>query len=147
MVAGWQCGIMVELLLSDNAMRKSLIAIGAALLLVGAGCSGGLATTSSDLAARQAAVQSAVNALVAAGEALDENAVQALVSAPIIDGVTEFGVSGYFEETSAEIDWDASTWSNDNTTVTLTSKDGITLGTWGNNASGEWKASSAFWFE
>lgn len=135
-------------------MRKSLIAIGAALLLLGVGCVGRGESTLSDLglldarqAEKKAEVQAAVNALVAAGEALDENAVQALVSVPIIDGVTEFGVSGYFEETSAEIDWSASMWSNDNNTVALMSKDGITLGTWGSNVSGEWKASSAFWFE
>lgn len=139
---------MVELLLSDNAMRKSLIAIGAALLLVGAGCGGAGAARSLDLAAQKAEeVQVAVNALVAAGEALDEEAIQALVSVPIDDGVAFYGVSGYFSETSKDIDWNVSLWSDNNNTAELISKDGITLGTWSKDASGVWKATSAFWFE
>lgn len=126
-------------------MRKSFVAISAALLLLGAGC-GGVATSGAT-AAQQAEVQVAVNALVAAGETAEEDAVQAFVSVPVTDGVTAFGVSGYFEATSPQIDWSASTWSNNNNTVALMSKDGITLGTWSKDASGEWKASSAFWFE
>lgn len=123
------------------------MAIGATLLLVGAGCGGGGAATSAASEAEKADVQAAVGALVAAGNFDDEDAVQALVSVPVNDGVTPFGVSGYFEATSPQIDWSASTWSNNNSTVALMSKDGITLGTWNKDASGAWKASSAFWFE
>ncbi len=125
--------------------------IGAVLLLVGAGCSGTTSSGSSaqfDEEATRVEVQAAVNALVAAGEADDaEIAVQEFVSVSVDDGVTPYGVSGYFEVGSADIDWSASTWSNNNNTVALTSKDGITLGTWSKDASGAWKASSAFWFE
>lgn len=128
-------------------MRKSFVAIGAALLLLGAGCGGGGVATSAASEEEKADVQAAVGALVAAGSFDDEDAVQALVSVPVNDGVTAFGVSGYFEATSPQIDWSASTWSNNNNTVALMSKDGITLGTWNKDASGEWKASSAFWFE
>lgn len=136
-------------------MNKGLTAIGVALLLLGAGCGGGGAATSSISSTKEAEVQAAVNALVAAGEvalaatdeAVGEAAVQALVSVPINDGITIFGISGYFSEASKDIDWSASTWSNNNKTVALQSTDGITLGTWNQDAAGVWKASSAFWFE
>lgn len=127
-------------------MKKRFVAIGAALLLLGAGCGGGGAATSSAPNADKEAVQSSVGGLSAAGKFADEAAVQSFVSVPI-DDITAAGVSGYFEVASPQIDWSASTWSNNNNTVAIMSTDGITLGTWSKDTSGEWKATSAFWFE
>lgn len=121
-----------------------LAVVGVAFLLVGAGC----VPAPSSSSAPKAEVQAAFSALLAAGDAGDEAAAQALVSVPIDDGVTVYGLAGYFEDmVTRNIDWSASTWSNNNNTVSLQSVDGITLGVWNRNASGTWKVSSAFWFE
>lgn len=115
-----------------------------ALVLVGAGCVPAPSSSSTP----QAEVQAAFSALLVAGDAGDEAAAQARVSVPIDDGVTVYGLAGYFGDTPTRtIDWSASTWSNNNNTVALQSASGITLGVWNRDASGAWKASSAFWFE
>mgnify|MGYP001591379746 CR=1 FL=1 len=136
----------MELFLNESVMRKSLVAIGAALLLLGAGCGGGGFKSSAPNAAYKAEVEAAFGAFIAAGTAADDVALQQYVAVPV-DSVDAGGVDGYFTIITPSIDWTASTWSSDGTSVTLQSIDGVEVGIWKRDAEGNWKATSKFWSE
>lgn len=126
-------------------MKKGLVAIGVALLLVGAGCSGG-GSKSAGANVYKDEVEAAFGAFIQASVAEDEVALQNYVAVPV-DSVDVSTASGYFTIITPSIDWIASKWSSDGTSVVLQSVDGVEVGTWKRDAEGGWKATSKFWSE
>lgn len=133
-------------------MKKLFFGLMALALLTGASCGSGVSDTKEETAAPQAKtaeqteVETAWSGFLKAAADQDDAAFVKFVSVEL-DDITIAGAYGFFSVSQPEIDWNASKWSSDKTSIDLKDKDGNSLGTWAKDSAGNWKVDRAFWFE